>query len=167
MTRVISGSLSIRRLALVCAVILPQVLPAAAAPAKSRKKPPEIGVSIAQEPRPVGLGAPAEIRVTLEPPPGVALNRYPGIKLKVGKAKGIRSAAEEVFLGSREPIEDPEEMYFETLEPLSIELTAEGEGPEQRFVTGTLTYFYCVKASGFCAPARKEIELPLIVVENE
>ena len=48
----------------------------------------------------------------------------------------------------------------------AVELTAEGEGPEQRHVTGTLTYFYCVKESGFCAPAKKQIELPLIVVDG-
>ena len=53
---------------------------------------------------------------------------------------------------------------FDTVDPLEFDLQVESSAPPgEHMLSGNLTYFYCIKASGFCAPKKTTVEIPLLV----
>jgi hypothetical protein len=136
-------------------------LTACLAAPKPLATPAKIDVDVA--PAQVTAGGSAQVTVRLEPIAGVQINRYPQITLKIPARDGLVGEGE-VAVGSAAP-PSPSKLdsnYFDTVDPLTLELRVDESAPRGKHsVAGELTYFYCVKASGFCAPKKTSVEIPL------
>jgi hypothetical protein len=149
---------TMRRLPLAAAALAAALAPQAALALKPGPAP-EMKLLVAQSPDPLKAGQPGVVRVTVQPPDGITLNRYPGVTLTVEKTGGARLEKTEAFVGTKTPIEDPAEFAFKKIDPLELKLTPAGPGPSE--LEGTLVFTYCVKASGFCAPAKQKVRIAL------
>lgn len=151
--------------ALALAVGLAAAVPAAASASKDSGEPP-VDVSIAVSPEPVAPGGEAAVTVTLRPKAGIKLNKYPKIKLVVPVAPGIVDAAEgSIGNAAPPPANDLEANYYKGhVDPLTVKVhVAKGATPGQHPIPAKLSYFYCVAASGYCAPAKVDVKLPVTV----
>jgi len=150
-------------LSLLAAVSLLPGSPASAAP-KGPPKPP-VTVEIAVGPAQVAPGADADVSVSVSPKPGIKLNKYPKIKVTVPEVPGVVGAAEAaVGNDAPPPPEQIEGNYFKTVEPVRLKLhidRAASKGKHQ--IGATVSYFYCVTASGFCTREKAPIEIPVTV----
>jgi hypothetical protein len=139
---------------------------AAAAGVTPPAKPAEVAVSVS--PVPVAPGAEAHVTVRVTPIDGVKINRYPQIKLSVPGEAGLVHAAQAAVGRSAPP--SPEELktnYFEGVDPVELVLALDpGARTGRHEIPASLTYFYCLPASGFCAPKRVEVTIPLTVGEE-
>ncbi len=130
-------------------------------------KPPEVParLSVSVAPSAVAPGDRARITVRLDPIDGVQINRYPQITLKVPARDGLVPATEIAVGNSAPPAPGTAETnYFDIVDPLEIDLQVEPSAPRGKHtLSAKLTYFYCVKASGFCAPKKTSVEIPLQV----
>jgi len=122
-------------------------------------------VEISVSPESVSAGGQAEVTLRLTPKSGIRINRYPKIKLTVPSAAGLSGEAE-VALGNDgpPPADQMESNYFDEIDPLYLRLAidqAARAGAHE--IEGRLVYYYCVKKSGFCAPARLTVKIPLQV----
>lgn len=104
------------------------------------------------------------VTVRLAPAEGVQINRYPKMRLKLDPQKGLTSRAE-IAVGSDAP-PPPDRIdqnyYDKIVDPIQLPLRldpAAGKGPFE--LQGQLTYYYCVKASGFCAPKKVPVTIPI------
>lgn len=120
---------------------------------------------IAVDPSAVPPGSSATVTLRLVPAKGIKINRYPKIKLVVSEQPGLVGAAEGA-VGSNEP-PPPDKLegnYFATVDPLTVSIpvaSAAEKGVHE--VPARLSYFYCVAASGYCAPAKVQIKIPITV----
>ncbi len=127
---------------------------------------PPIKVSVAVSPTAVGPGADAVVTVKLDPKPGIKLNKYPKIKLQIPAVPGLVDAAEQLLGNPAPPPADQmDSNYFHGgVDPLTITLHVNPQATKGRHdVRAKLSYFYCVAASGYCAPAKVELTVPVIV----
>ncbi len=145
-------------LALMAAVSLSQ-----AGPTRKKAATPRMKLTTVQEPQPGHPGTALVLHVSVAPPKGIKLNRYPGITLKITKAKGFKLEAKEAFVGVKEPITNPEEFGFKHIDPLTLKVVPRSGGGKTRFLEGTLKFFYCVKKSGYCAPGTQSVKIPVTV----
>ncbi len=124
-----------------------------------------VKVSVGVAPPTVAAGSEAEVTLTLTVNPGFKLNRYPKVKLVVPAVDGL-VAAGEVTSGSDAP-PPPDKLetnYFKSVDPLRLRLSVASSAPKGRHdVDAKLSYFYCVAASGYCAPARIPLKIPITV----
>lgn len=122
-------------------------------------------VSVAVDPATVKPGGEAEVTVKVSPRSGVKLNRYPRIRMSVPEIAGFVAAAEgSVGSDSPPPPERMETNYFGTVDPLRLTLRLDPAAARgARKIEAKLSYFYCVAASGFCAPAKEIVPIPLTV----
>jgi len=129
--------------------------------AKPLAKPAEIEIEVA--PSTIAAGDEAQITLQLEPIDGVKINRYPKITLVIGEAEGLHGASRAELGNSTPPPPDKMDTnYFKTVDPLKLTLPFAGAAPAGRHeIAGKLTYFYCVTASGFCAPKRVDVTIPV------
>ena len=52
--------------------------------------------------------------------------------------------------------------YYKTVDPVELQLTLDAQAPSGRHeLEGKLTYYYCIAASGFCAPKRVPLAIPI------
>jgi hypothetical protein len=130
---------------------------------KVPKEPAKVRVAVA--PDAVEPGQAASVTVRIEPIDGVKINRYPRIKLKVPARDGINAEAYvEIGNESPPPPETLKNNYFETVDPLELDVSVDSAAPAGRHdLEGKLTYYYCVTKSGFCAPARVPVTIPVAV----
>jgi len=144
--------------ALVLALVVPLGLALGAAP-----KRPKVKLSIESEISPAEptAGAPAQVRLSLSVPDGIVLNRFPGITFTPARSEGLRFAEEKTHVGLEEMPDDPEEQYFPLPVLLQVDLEVETGARGSLEMSGELKYFYCVKKSGFCAPATQEVRVSL------
>ncbi len=150
-------------------MLLALVAALAAAPsASAAKRPvtPTLGVAVAQAPDPVRPGNSATVALTVTPPEGILLNRYPGIRLRITPSDVADASEPEVFVGSRTPIEDPDEVYFDGPVPIGVDLVTKRGAREAGRLEGQLRFFYCVKKSGFCAPGRQDVSIPIALSDD-
>ena len=145
------------------ALILAALAPQAASSGPAKRVAVKLQVETSQEPTPAAPGAETRVSVTVGPPKGVSLNRYPGIRLKIEEAPGLKAKDREAFVGSDEPVPDPDQAYFGESETLSLRVIPERRGGTMRTIRARLTYFYCVKESGYCAPGKQTVEIPVEV----
>jgi hypothetical protein len=127
---------------------------------------PPVAVSIEVAPAAVAPGADAEVTVKLRPKAGIHLNRYPKIKLKVPATPGLVEAAEGTIGNPAPPPADKLDAnyYGDPVDPLVVTLHVDKAASAGRHdLTGKLSYFYCVAASGYCAPAKVDVTLPVTV----
>ena len=125
-----------------------------------------VKVSIAVAPTPAVPGQEAAVTVTLQPGPGIKLNKYPKIKLQVAASPGVVAAAEGSIGNTRPPASDQlESNYYKgSVDPLVVNLPVDPAASSGKHdVPGRLSYFYCVAASGYCAPAKVDVSIPLTV----
>jgi hypothetical protein len=123
-------------------------------------------VSISVAPEPASPGSDAAVTVVLKPGPGIKLNKYPKIKLQVPASPGIVAAADGAIGASAPPPSDQlESNYYKgTVDPLVVRLAVDPSASSGRHeVHGRLSYFYCVAASGYCAPAKVDVSIPITV----
>ena len=147
-------------LLVVLAVSIAAVSAPQAGPRKKKAEPVTMGIETVQKPEAGAKGKSTELLVTLVPPKGIKLNRYPGITLTVTKAKGLDVSAEEVFVGDKE-MKDPEKNEFMPVEPLVFSVVPKKTG--KLYVEGSVKYFYCIKATGFCKPGKQTVKIPVSV----
>jgi hypothetical protein len=139
-----------------------------AAPAAQSPKPPAhpAVIAVSVEPESLSPGGRAEATLTLAPMEGVVINRYPKITLKVAESLGVVRAAEAAVGNDAPPPPDDKSgsNYFDTVDPVRLTLQLdEAIKPGPHEIEGQLKYYYCVKKSGFCAPKRETVKLPLKV----
>jgi hypothetical protein len=124
-------------------------------------EPARIDISVS--PESLSAGGEAEVTLRLTPKSGIRINRYPKIKLSVTGVDGLCGMAE-AALGNDTPppAGQMESNYFDIVDPLQLRLPIDGKARAGgHVVEGQLVYFYCVKKSGFCAPARLSVKIPL------
>ena len=145
--------------AVVLTLLAANLMPLAASP-KPPEKPAEIKLDV--DPATVQAGGTIAVRIALEPIKGVKINRYPHIKLSVAERPGVVSAGS-ASVGSNPP--EPDKMagnYFETVDPVELILHVHEDATAgSHDVVGKLTYFYCMPESGFCAPHRVAVTIPV------
>lgn len=138
----------------------------AAAPSADPPKDGEIAsVRVLASPDPAPRGGPVEVRLELTPASGIKINKYPRIKLKIPAQSGIVAEAEGSVGADRPPPPDElETNYFKTVDPVTLRLELDGGIPAGRHeISGRLSYFYCVTKSGYCAPAKVDVRIPIVV----
>jgi hypothetical protein len=125
------------------------------------KEPAKVTVAVAE----ASPGTAAPVTVRLAPADGIKINRYPRIKLTVPARPGLVAAAE-VAVGSETP-PPPDQLetnYFKTVDPVQLSLHVEaGASAGKHDIPAQLLYYYCVAASGFCAPAKIPLMIALTV----
>lgn len=122
-------------------------------------------ISISVSPEAVAPGGEAAVTVRLVPAGGIKINKYPRIKVIVPEKAGV-VAASEASLGSdaAPPPDQLETNYFKTIDPLQLKLKLAANAPKGRQdIDGKVSYFYCVAASGYCAPAKVAVKIPVVV----
>lgn len=130
-------------------------------------KPPAVPAHFELEVDPIAVSPGSETTVSLRlfPVDGVKINRYPRIRLKVPQVDGLVAAAEGSVGNDKAP--PPGQMdknYFKTVDPVEVTLSIDADASKGvHEIPAKLTYFYCVTASGFCAPKTVSIEITLRV----
>lgn len=131
-----------------------------AGPVVPPKEPAKVRVAVTS-----AAGGHGEFTLRLEPIPGVKINRYPKIKISVPEQPGLLAAAELSHGDERAPA--PEKLatnYYETVPALSVRLEiAEDTATGRHELEGSVKYFYCMPASGFCAPHRETFKIPVSI----
>jgi hypothetical protein len=156
---------TLRRIA-VLAVLVAAAGTAAGRAATDPKPPAEpAAIKVRVSPAPTAPGSVASVRVELEPKAGIKINRYPKIRLQVEASPGLVAAAEgTVGSDSPPPPDKTNANYFDRVDPLVLDLRLDpGATAGSHRLEGRLTYYYCVTESGFCAPSRSKIEIPIDV----
>jgi len=125
-----------------------------------------IKVTVAVSPGAVDAGSDAAVTVKIDPRPGIKMNKYPKIKLLIPAVPGLVDAAEQSLGNPAAPPADQlEANYFHGgVDPLTLTLHLDGratKGPHE--IRGKLSYFYCVAASGYCAPAKADVTIPVTI----
>jgi len=135
----------------------------AAQPAKPPKEPANLTITVV--PELIEPGATATVTVRIDPKDGVKINRYPKIKLQLPEQAGlVHEARVEIGDAKPPPLDQMSTNYYKTVDPLVLEFTLDELATSGiHLIDAKLTYFYCVSASGFCAPARLSIKIPVAV----
>jgi len=143
------------------------VAAAAAAGPGAEPRPPAMPAEVTVRVAPV-TAAPGErvrVRLDLAPIPGVKINRYPKVALRVAEVAGLVGEASVAVGNDAPPPPDKAgKNYFEGFDGLEVDLAVDPAARTGRhLVEGKLVYYYCMPASGFCAPHRTSIEIPVTV----
>jgi hypothetical protein len=136
---------------------------AVAAPTPEKEAPARIDISVS--PESVTAGGETRVRVQLVPSSGIKINRYPRIKLEVPAQEGLVLASEaSVGNSAPPPAGETEANYFKAVDPVQLDLHLAGNvEPGRHEIPAKLTYYYCVAASGYCAPSRVQVKIPVTV----
>ena len=156
------------RKAIELAVVVALAVPVSAAPPPAAGGPsePPVAVSIAVAPGSAAPGSDVAVTVKLSPRSGIKLNKYPKIKLTVPAEPGLVAAAEGAIGNAAPPSADHLEAnyYKGVVDPLVVQVHLERTAsPGAHDVSAKLSYFYCVAASGYCAPAKVDVTVPILV----
>ncbi len=110
-------------------------------------------------------GQAAEVRVVLQPAPGIKINKYPRVRLKIPAAPGLVAEAEgSVGADAPPPPDRLETNYFKSIDPLRATVQVDPHAVAGvHEIPAKLTYFYCVASSGYCAPARVDVKIPISI----
>lgn len=137
------------------------VADAQAAPPKPPAKPADIAITVA--PQALAAGGQARVSLQLTPIKGVKINRYPKIKLSVPAKNGLVAGAEAAVGNPLPPPPDKmDQNYFDVVEPVELLLDLDAAAPAGKHrIEGRLSYAYCVIKSGYCAPVRVPVTIPL------
>jgi hypothetical protein len=126
--------------------------------------PVDIKVSVA--PVAVVAGSDASVTVELTPKPGIKMNKYPKLKLQVPAVPGLTAGAEQAIGNSGPPPADQmDSNYFHgAVDPLKVTLHVDPQAAKGKHdVPAKVSYFYCVASSGYCAPAKADVTIPVTV----
>jgi hypothetical protein len=137
----------------------------AVADTKPPEKPADVRVDV--RPAPAAAGSTVEVEVRLEPISGIKINRYPRISVMVPAVAGVVAESSASVGNERPP--SPEDMeagknYFKTVDPVRLSLALDPAiPPGEHVIPANLKYFYCVSESGFCAPKKTSVDIPVTV----
>lgn len=122
-------------------------------------------IDLRLSPETVAPGGSTQVTLTLRPIAGVKINRYPKIKFHVPAQAGlVGEALVEVGNAAPPPPDAMETNYFKGVDPLRVDLVLDRQAPVGAHrIVAQLSYFYCVTESGFCAPARVPVSIPVAV----
>jgi len=126
----------------------------------------QVKIAVTVAPRPVSAGSDASVTVRLDPKPGIKLNKYPKIKLQIPAVEGLTGSADQSVGNTAPPPADQlEANYFHgAVDPLNVTLHLDADAAAGRHeIHAKLSYFYCVAASGYCAPAKAELKIPVTI----
>ena len=146
------------------AVLALLALGAAPHDARPPAEPAKIRISVA--PSSLTPGGRADVTLALAASPGVKVNRYPRIKLSVAPLAGVvRGGDASVGNDAPPPVADAAGNYFgDPIDPVRLALDVDPHAtPGRHELAATVTYFYCVTESGFCAPSRTSLKVPIEV----
>ena len=149
----------------VCLLVLAVSTRVAGAGVSAASEAP-VRVAVAVSPGAVGAGSETSVTVRLDPKPGIKLNKYPKIKIQIPAVPGLVAAAEQsVGNPAAPPADQMETNYFHgSVDPLTIALHVDPQAAKGRHdIQAKLSYFYCVAASGYCAPAKADVTIPVTV----
>jgi hypothetical protein len=127
------------------------------------KEPAKITVKV--EPGSVKPGGAARVTCRIVPKDGIKVNKYPKMSLKVPAVDGLVDAAEaKVGNDDPPPLDKPEVNYFKSVDPIELDLRLDASAPSgTHTIPAQVKYYYCVAASGFCAPFTTKVELEVTV----
>jgi hypothetical protein len=134
--------------------------------AESGPQEPPVTFVVSVDPAAVAPGKEAAATIKLVPKPGIKLNKYPKIKLQIPAAPGLVAAAEGSMGNAAPPSSDnlDANYYQGSVDPLVVPFQVDAAAPPGRHeVPAKLSYFYCVAASGYCAPAKVALSVPITV----
>lgn len=135
----------------------------AVAATKSGSDPVRLRVSVS--PESVAPGGELVATFELTPSAGIKLTRYPKIRIEIPAQEGLAAPASKA-LGSDGP-PPPDGLasnYFDKLDPIRLGLKLDpAAGGGRREFTARVSYAYCVTASGYCAPVKTEVRIPVTV----
>lgn len=137
----------------------------AAVPPTAGDRPDPARLQFDVSPSPASPGGELAVRLTLIPAKGIKINKYPKIKLQIPAQDGIAAPSEGSLGATAAPPPDKlDDNYFKSIDPLEVKVTLDaGAKPGAREIEGKVTYFYCVAASGYCAPAKVAVKIPVTV----
>jgi hypothetical protein len=145
-------------------VVIHQTAAAPEGPSRASESPVKVAVTVS--PEALGAGSDASVTVKLEPKPGIKMNKYPKIKVQIPAVPGLVDAAEQSLGNAAAPPPDQlDANYFHGgVDPLTLTLHVDSQAAKGRHeIRGKLSYFYCVAASGYCAPAKAELTIPVTI----
>ena len=112
----------------------------------------------------VPTGGEGEAIVTLTPPAGVHLNRYPPIRLTVEPNPPVTFAETSLKVGLDAMPKDMDQNAFDPVDPIHVKFKVGRHGQDSSIlIKGKLRYTYCVARSGYCAPGTKDISFNIPV----
>ena len=118
----------------------------------------DLKIQVAQATGPVKAGSKSEAVVTMTPPSGIHINQYPPIRLTFENAPPVTFEPDSYKLGLDKMPDDPEKNPFHEVDPIKVKFRVAPHTADAKVaVKGKLKFFYCVKASGYCAPATKDV----------
>jgi len=132
-------------------------------------KPPEVDmkIAIAVPETAVAAGSEGIAVVTMTPPAGIKINKYPPVRLTVEENPPISFKETTVKLGLDAMPDDPEQNRFESLEPIRLAFKVDRHSEDAKIpIKGKLRFTYCVARSGFCAPASRDIQFAVPVAAS-
>lgn len=127
---------------------------------------PPVKLEISVDPAAVAPGSTAAATIKLVPRPGIKLNKYPKIKLQIPAAPGLVDATEgSIGNPGPPPADDLDANYYHgDVDPLIVRFHVDPAASHGKHpVAAKVSYFYCVAASGYCAPAKVDVVLPVTV----
>jgi hypothetical protein len=155
-----------KTLAAFLAILILAVFQPGAADGRAATPESPVKVAVTVSPEALGAGSDASVTVKLEPKPGIKMNKYPKIKVQIPAVPGLVDAAEQSLGNASAPPPDQlDANYFHGgVDPLTLTLHLDPAAAKGRHeIHGKLSYFYCVAASGYCAPAKAELTIPVTI----
>jgi hypothetical protein len=114
---------------------------------------------------PARAGAPASVAVTFTPrDPDVRVNQEPAPRLKLDPAQNILDYRPPAKTAPMAPFDPSTAHYLEPAIPYAFPVSIKpGAAKGDHRVKGSVTYFYCSKAEGWCRKGSAEVEVPVSV----
>lgn len=153
-----------RTLSILCLAAL--ALPVAAGGGSDAIKPPAVPASWTTDaPAAAAPGDTVTLSLTLQPKPGIKVNRYPRISWGISRDDNPVADDVKAELGSETalPFDATDaDRYFSSIDPIELAVRVDPNASRGDHTLKTkLKYFYCVSKSGFCAPKKVSVEIPI------
>jgi hypothetical protein len=112
---------------------------------------------------PAKAGAPGAVAVAfLSADADVRINQEPAPRLKLDPAQTVLVDRQPAAARKAESAGEPK--YLDTTLPVNFPVSLNPKAPKgEQMVKGTVTYFYCSKAEGWCRKGTADVEVPVSV----
>ena len=126
----------------------------------SKPENEHVKISISATPSELKAGAQAQLLISLKPKKGYHIVTTPPMEIKLDSVSGIQ------VIGKLQIPQSTNKDYVETSKPIKQRITlASRLKPGTATIKGTLTYFYCSDAEGWCSKFKQPIELTIKIVK--